>query len=168
MSVLFHFTLSAQVGIGTTTPNPSAILDIRSTNKGVVFPMMTSAQRDAIANPPDGLHLYNKDERCLNLFDSAFATWSCYCDMDTCKVIFIRITSNTGSINFNTAYASVYPSARKFTLLIEAGVIISNGINFTTLPTQNIYRIKIVNRGGIYGSGGAGGREPQDKLAPVH
>jgi hypothetical protein len=152
-----HHAVSAQVGIGTSTPNPSTILDIRSTNKGIVFPSMTSTQRDAIPNPPDGLHIYNKTERCLNLFDSTFATWTCYCEMDTCKAILVRITTNASTIDFNTTYASVYPTARKFTVIIDPGVIISNGISFFNMPAQNSYTIKIVNRGGIYGSGGAGG-----------
>jgi hypothetical protein len=155
--LIFYQSIAAQVGIGTTTPHPGAILDVRSTSKGIVFPSMTSAQRDAISNPPDGLHLYNKDERCLNVFDSTFATWSCYCEMDTCKAVLIRISSNTSAINFNTTYANAYPWARKFTIVIDPGVIISNGITFT-MPSQNTYKIKIINRGGIYGTGGGGGQ----------
>ena len=48
--------LTAQnVGIGTTTPNNSALLDLTSTNKGILIPRMTGAQRVAIAAPPVGL-----------------------------------------------------------------------------------------------------------------
>jgi hypothetical protein len=43
------------VGIGTTTPNASAQLDIVSTNKGILIPRMTGAQRTAIPTPPIGL-----------------------------------------------------------------------------------------------------------------
>lgn len=95
-NLLFVFLLNAQVGIGTTTPNPKAALEIKSTDKGVLFPMLTNAQRDAIVNPPDGLHIFNKDERCLNVYDSLFSTWSCYCEVDTCKAVLIRITANQG------------------------------------------------------------------------
>jgi len=38
----------AQVGIGTTTPNVSAMLDIESTNSGILIPRMNQTQRDAI------------------------------------------------------------------------------------------------------------------------
>jgi hypothetical protein len=45
---------SGSVGIGTTTPNASAALDIQSTSKGVLVPRMTTAQRNAISNRPPG------------------------------------------------------------------------------------------------------------------
>src|SRR6476660_9882958 len=82
------------VGIGTSTPNPKAILDIKATDKGILFPRLTSAQRDAITNPPNGLHIYNTDEACLNYFDSTNGMWNCYCENDTCKVIMFRITAD--------------------------------------------------------------------------
>lgn len=48
--------LQAQsVGIGTTTPNASAQLDIVSTTKGLLIPRMTGAQRAAIPSPVIGL-----------------------------------------------------------------------------------------------------------------
>jgi hypothetical protein len=41
----------SQVGIDTTNPNVTSILDISSTNKGILIPRMTVTQRIAIANP---------------------------------------------------------------------------------------------------------------------
>ena len=59
---VFLFTqclnLSAQVGIGTSTPDASAALEVTSTNQGFLPPRMTAAQRDAISNPAAGLVLY--------------------------------------------------------------------------------------------------------------
>ena len=52
---------AGNVGIGTTSPDASAILDIASTSKGVVFPRMTSAQRTAISSPTTGLIVYQTD-----------------------------------------------------------------------------------------------------------
>eukprot|EP00179_Madagascaria_erythrocladioides_P005219 CAMPEP_0198312722 /NCGR_PEP_ID=MMETSP1450-20131203/3993_1 /TAXON_ID=753684 ORGANISM="Madagascaria erythrocladiodes, Strain CCMP3234" /NCGR_SAMPLE_ID=MMETSP1450 /ASSEMBLY_ACC=CAM_ASM_001115 /LENGTH=225 /DNA_ID=CAMNT_0044015679 /DNA_START=57 /DNA_END=734 /DNA_ORIENTATION=+ len=51
----------AQVGIGTTSPDPSSILDISASDKGVLIPRMTTAERDAISNPANGLAVYNTD-----------------------------------------------------------------------------------------------------------
>lgn len=53
--------LKAQVGIGTTTPDKSSILDIVSSNKGVLIPRMTTANRDIILNPSEGLIIYCTD-----------------------------------------------------------------------------------------------------------
>ncbi|MAN59940.1 MAG: hypothetical protein CMC08_08925 [Flavobacteriaceae bacterium] len=58
---LFIFTAQSQVGIGTTNPDPSSILDIATTDKGLLIPRLTTAQRDAIANPANGLMIYNTD-----------------------------------------------------------------------------------------------------------
>ena len=57
------FYLFAQVGINTDNgaPDPSAMLDVKSTSKGVLLPRITKAQRDAIANPTNGLMVF-----CIN------------------------------------------------------------------------------------------------------
>jgi len=47
------------VGIGTNSPNASAKLEVSSTTGGILFPRMTTTQRDAIATPADGLVIYN-------------------------------------------------------------------------------------------------------------
>ena len=49
------------VGIGTTTPDPSARLDIVSTTQGFLPPTLTAAQRVAIASPATGLMVYQTD-----------------------------------------------------------------------------------------------------------
>ena len=53
-----YLSLSAQVGIGTNTPNTSAALDISSTTSGLLIPKMTQAQKNAIASPAAGLLIY--------------------------------------------------------------------------------------------------------------
>ena len=47
------------VGIGTTSPNASAILDAQSTTKGVRFPNMTTTQKNAISSPAAGLVVFD-------------------------------------------------------------------------------------------------------------
>ncbi|MEI6656811.1 MAG: tail fiber domain-containing protein, partial [Verrucomicrobiota bacterium] len=51
----------AQVGVGTTTPNASAQLDVTSTTLGFLPPRMTSAQREGIVSPAAGLLVYQTD-----------------------------------------------------------------------------------------------------------
>ena len=60
--ICMSFTTLAQTGIGTTTPNASAKLDVYSTNKGFLPPRVTlTSVTDAttIATPAEGLLVYN-------------------------------------------------------------------------------------------------------------
>jgi hypothetical protein len=52
---------NAQTGIGTSSPDASAKLDISSTTKGLLTPRMTSTQRAAISSPANGLLIYQTD-----------------------------------------------------------------------------------------------------------
>lgn len=52
------FFAFSQVGIGTTNPNQSSILDIVSTEAGILVPRMTEAQRTSISSPATGLMVY--------------------------------------------------------------------------------------------------------------
>ena len=49
------------VGIGTTTPDPKAALDVSATDKGLLVPRLTAAQRTAISSPPVGLLVFQTD-----------------------------------------------------------------------------------------------------------
>lgn len=59
------------VGIGTTAPVASSLLELSSTTKGFLPPRMTEAQRDAIASPATGLVVYNTDTNALNYYDGS-------------------------------------------------------------------------------------------------
>jgi len=61
--VLLSLGTYAQVGINTdnSTPDNSAMLDVKSTTKGMLIPRMDSAQRVAIATPATGLLVYQTD-----------------------------------------------------------------------------------------------------------
>lgn len=61
MMCISNSVLSQSIGIGTSTPNASAQLDITSTSKGLLLPRMTLAQRNAIATPATGLLIYQTD-----------------------------------------------------------------------------------------------------------
>ena len=50
---------SGNVGIGTSSPSASAILDAQSTTKGVRFPNMTTTQKNAISSPAAGLVVFD-------------------------------------------------------------------------------------------------------------
>ncbi|MCX6277412.1 MAG: tail fiber domain-containing protein [Bacteroidetes bacterium] len=55
--------VNGQVAVNTdgAAPDPSAMLDVKSTSKGILLPRMTLAQRSAIASPANGLMIYQTD-----------------------------------------------------------------------------------------------------------
>jgi hypothetical protein len=53
------FISGGNVGIGTTSPAASSKLDITSTTQGVLFPRMTTTQKNAIASPATGLVVFD-------------------------------------------------------------------------------------------------------------
>ena len=59
--VLFFLqnTNAQSVGIGTSTPHSSAALDVTSTDKGFLLPLLSQTARLAIPNPADGLMVYD-------------------------------------------------------------------------------------------------------------
>lgn len=59
--LLTQVTAFSQVGIGTTSPNASSMLDITSSNSGLLIPRMTEAQKLAIASPATGLLVFQTD-----------------------------------------------------------------------------------------------------------
>jgi hypothetical protein len=59
--LLATISSQAQIGIGTTTPNASAQLDITSTIRGLLMPRMTAIQRAAIGSAAEGLLVYQTD-----------------------------------------------------------------------------------------------------------
>ena len=65
--LLFTSLIYGQVGIGTNSPNASAQLEIRSTTKGFLPPRMTTAKRNAISNPADGLIIFNTRINALEI-----------------------------------------------------------------------------------------------------
>lgn len=65
------FANAQSVGINAdgSAPNNSAMLDVSSTTKGFLPPRMTTAHRNLIPTPAEGLIIYNIDEKTLNIFN---------------------------------------------------------------------------------------------------
>lgn len=67
---LFSVCLCAQIKI-SEAPGPldsSVTAEIQSADKGLLIPRMTTAQRNAIVSPTDGLTIYNTTTGAINLF----------------------------------------------------------------------------------------------------
>jgi len=75
VGMVFLGSANAQVKVGDnpTTINASSMLEIESTTKGFLPPRMTNAQMKAIANPTEGLMVYNTTLGCMAYYvDSSF------------------------------------------------------------------------------------------------
>jgi uncharacterized protein (TIGR02145 family) len=66
----FAQNTGVSISATNTDPDPSAMLDVQSTDKGVLISRMTTAQRNAIANPAEGLQIYNLTTKCLEIYIS--------------------------------------------------------------------------------------------------
>lgn len=53
--------VNAQVGIGTNTPSANAVLDVTSTNKGILLPRLNDTS--SVSNPSAGLMIYNSNTK---------------------------------------------------------------------------------------------------------
>ena len=74
--LLFTIITHAQIGIGTSSPAPSAQLDVTSTTKGFLPPRMTTVQRDAIVSPATGIQIYNTTTNTNDYFNGTIWTTS--------------------------------------------------------------------------------------------
>lgn len=63
--------LESKLGIGTTTVDSNAILDIRSSTKGIILPRMSKQQRESITNPAQGLMVFDTDSNTLFFNDGS-------------------------------------------------------------------------------------------------
>lgn len=61
----------AQVGVNAdhSAPDPSSMLDVKSSTKGMLIPRLTSAQRTDISSPAEGLMVFDTDDSYFYYFN---------------------------------------------------------------------------------------------------
>lgn len=86
-------SFSQGVGISEVSiiPDASAILELRSTLRGLLAPRMTTAQRDAILTPATGLIIYNTSTNNFNYYNGSI--WIAILNTGT------GVTSINGTLN---------------------------------------------------------------------
>lgn len=82
-AICVFYTQSMAQGVTIGSPNPpdpSAVLDVQSNGSGFLPPRLTTLQRNGIANPAEGLTVYNTDTKCLEVyFPSGWSSVGCEC-----------------------------------------------------------------------------------------
>ena len=148
-------SLHAQTVIGASAPDPSAMLDVQSTDKGFLPPRMTSAERSAVQNPATGLIIFNTTLNCveMNMGTPAQPTWNCLAVLNT-----VSAASATPSVDVNTALTAITHTTTGATGIgtatgLPAGVTASwaaNTITISGTPTAiGIFNYNIPLTGGI-------------------
>lgn len=65
-----------KISPNSKTPiDSSALLEVASTSKGILFPRMTSSQRSAISSPADGLLVYDTDFDTILVYTASTTSW---------------------------------------------------------------------------------------------
>ena len=94
------FSQNNNVGIGTLTPAPSALLDVDANpanNKGVLIPRMTAVQRLAIQAPANSLLVFDTDSACFFYWNAISTSWKSLCSNGSGGSGGSGITGATGS-----------------------------------------------------------------------
>ena len=69
------FSQSLSINTDGSTANASAMLDVKSTTKGLLIPRMTRTERNAIASPATGLMIFQNSPDSIGFYyysESAF------------------------------------------------------------------------------------------------
>ncbi|SFS46561.1 hypothetical protein [Lutibacter maritimus] len=105
--IFLGFNIFAQVGIGTTTPENSSMLDIQSTTKGVLIPRMTTAQRTVIAGPANGLLIFDTDTKSFWFYNvnawKELVSGSSIVDADGDTKVEVEKNADEDIVRFSTA-----------------------------------------------------------------
>ncbi|HEX7414567.1 MAG TPA: tail fiber domain-containing protein [Bacteroidia bacterium] len=110
------------VGIGTTTPNQSAVLHLESNNQGFIMPHLTNTQIIAITSPMNGLIVYSTTDSCYWFYKAN--RWDKICGTQHIVANYIKtdtLIANTATIDsLITHYINTY--------YIHATTIVTNSI----------------------------------------
>jgi hypothetical protein len=126
----------SQVGIGTSSPAPSAQLDVTTTTKGFLPPRMTTVQRDAIVSPATGLQVYNTTTNTNDYYNGT--AW-------------ISGSSGAGITPIFYAYTNVAQTfpALDLTKIVNFGTVVTDNVggfntatNKYTVVTTGYYQVE--------------------------
>lgn len=96
----------AQVGIGTTNPDASSMLDIQSDSKGVLIPRMLTSDRTAITTPANGLLVFDTDTKSFWFYNlnvwKELVSGNSLIDADGDTRVEVEKTTDLDEINFTT------------------------------------------------------------------
>jgi trimeric autotransporter adhesin len=138
--LIYSIAGMAQVAINTDNSDAdnSAMLDVKSSTKGLLIPRMTAAQRDAIANPANGLLIFQTDNASGFYYNSGSPASPSWTIIGTSTWTLAGNSGTNPATNFLGTTDNV---ALKFRVSnINAGIIDPNTDN-TSLGKQSLNSI---------------------------
>lgn len=141
---------TGHVGIGTVSP--SAPLEVASTTGGVVFPRLTTAQRDAISSPTDGETIFNTTNNQLESYNGSDWVVVGSSDGIRAKTSFQGVSTVTRNTNAESNISSVTRTGTgQYTITFSTAVsdpIVSFSCGRTTNGAMFRYSYLLKNSGG--------------------
>jgi hypothetical protein len=147
-------TINAQVGINedNSQPDATAILDVKSTTKGVLIPRMTSTQKAAITTPATGLIVYDNTTSSFWYYNGAAWTeiisdsQTLISDADNDTKIQVEKSANEDIIRFDIGGSEILvltKSPAGATILgfpnNNSNTFIGEGAGYSTTGSYNVF-----------------------------
>lgn len=136
----FSTTSTAQgVTIGSNTPaHPSATLELKSTNGGLLLPRLSTAQRNAILSPSPGLMIYNSSNECMEVYHATgWKAFSCSCSAapPTPQSILgpTQVCAQQTAVQY---YVAPVPGASTYTWSVTGGATVQSGQGNTLITVD--------------------------------
>ncbi len=153
----------AKLGDNPTNVNPNVLLELESSDKGLLIPRLTTSQRDTAftADVPEGLIIYNTTEDCLQVYSNAL--WNCLSGTSGGAMTLDGniLHHNGGSVDLTALLASsglTVATGDDDTAVIQLGtsaITLKEGSNIILTESGNT--ITIAADGGVKGLTGATG-----------
>ena len=164
----------AKLGDNPTNVNPNVLLELESSDKGLLIPRLTTSQRDTAftADVPEGLIIYNTTEDCLQVYSNAL--WNCLSGTSGGAMTLDGniLHHNGGSVDLTALLASsglTVATGDDDTAVIQLGtsaITLKEGSNIILTESGNTITIASAGVRGLTGATGVAGPEgPQGPAA---
>jgi hypothetical protein len=146
----FLWNSSNQIGVNTSNPDGSAIMEIVSRTQGFLPPRMTEAERDAIANPAQGLVVFNLSDSTLDIFNGN--CWLASYQQNCTDCILTATPNSTAgtidrvvadSIQFQIAINQINGTPQNIALQLMSALPAGVTANFSANPTFSTSTVNV-------------------------
>lgn len=119
---------------GQGAPHPSASLELQDTLRGFLPPRLSTAQRNAIQNPAEGLQIYNLDNHCMEFYRGQALGWYSPCPQPA--QLITDSVDRLWALGFRAHYQLVNDGGN---------ALVQKGICWDTLPQPDTSNSKLID-----------------------